>query len=66
MTSKWMKKMQVDVGRLIRENKNDYAETFALCDRDSLAFIEVSAVVAWAGFTPTSFMVAWAVGSFDE
>lgn len=66
MTKKWMKQLSDDVGRLIRQNKDDYAEILALTDRGSLAFVEVQAVIAWAGFTPTSYMVAWALGSFDE
>ena len=37
-------------------------------DDDRIAerlIVEVQAVIAWAGFTPSSFMVAWALGVLD-
>ena len=66
MANDWASLIAGKVEQMIQIHADSYAEILAMCDRDSWAFIEAEAVVAWAGYTPTTFIVAWGIGTFGE
>ena len=58
-------KLQADARRLLPKHADEYAHIITLCQDDDFCMIEVRCVLAFAGYTLSSFMLMWAEGAFD-
>lgn len=58
-------KIQADARRLLPKHADEYASIISLCSEDDFCMMEVRAVLAFAGYNLSSFMLMWAEGAFD-
>ncbi len=60
---KWLRSLKTRAEHTVYACQHEFAQEFSEHDRSCPVYITAECTVALAGYTPATFMVAWAAGT---